>query len=100
VYELVKPGMFLFIDKSFYFKNISETSQNQHRKVHNTQGDIKIEFFIDTMHMFGTTSITVSFTGRKSCAALLQLKSYEEIEKKLILHCTPIALGVGFNKQW
>lgn len=100
VYGLVRPGMFLFLDKSFYFKNISETSQNQQRKVHNTQGDIKIEFYIDTVNMFGTTSITISFSGRKSCAALLQLKSYEEIDSKLILHCTAIALGVGFNKQW
>lgn len=101
VLELVKPGVFIFLDKSFYFKSINETSQNQHRKGYTAQGKIRIEFFIDTMDMFGTTSITISFSGRKSCAALLQLKSIEENnDKVLILHCTPIALGVGFNKQW
>jgi hypothetical protein len=100
VYEIVKPGMLLFLDKSFYFKNISKTSQNQHRKAHTTQGQIQIEFYLDTIDMFGTTSITISFSGHKSCAALLQLKSFEEVDNKLILHCTPIALGVGFNKQW
>lgn len=98
--ELVRPGTLLFLDKPFYFKKITETTQNQHRKVHTTQGKIRIEFFLDTIDMFGTTSITISFSGHKSSAALLQLKSFEEKDDNLILHCTPIALGVGFNKQW
>jgi hypothetical protein len=101
ILELVSPGNFIFLDRAFYFSCVKETRQNQHRRVHTFKRKISLEFFVDTKDMFGTTSMTISFSGHQICAALLQLKSIEENEGgKLILHCTPIALGVGFNKQW
>lgn len=99
--DLISPGDFIFLERAFYFKCIEETPKNQHRLVHTFKRKIHIEFYVDTIDMFGTTSMTVSFSGHQSCAALLQLKSIEESnDGKLTFLCTPIALGVGFNKQW
>src|SRR5256885_10341960 len=50
--------------------------------------------------MFGTTSMTVSFSGRKVAAAFVQVKSITDSRASLVLDCTPVALGVGFNKNW
>src|SRR6266850_2732151 len=98
--QLVREGDFIFLDCAFFFKRIDETPQNQHRLVYAFRGKVRIEFFVDTIDMFGTTSMTVSFSGRKVCAALVQLKSTENKKPGLVLHCTPIALGVGFSKNW
>jgi hypothetical protein len=99
--ELLKSGSFIFLERAFYFKTMSETKANQHRRVRAFKRKISMEFYVDTINMFGTTSMTVSFSGHQSCAAILQLKSIEEQDDGgLALHCTPIALGVGFNKDW
>ncbi len=96
--DLVHPGGFIFVEKAFYFKAINETEQNQYRRARTFRRKIAIEFFLDTRDMFGTTSMTVSFTGHKSCSALLHFKSFEESKDgRLNLHCSPIALGVGFR---
>jgi hypothetical protein len=101
IQELVGPGDFIFLDRGFYFRSVRETRQNQHRRVHTFQRKISVEFYVDTIDMFGTTSMTVSFSGHNHCAALLQLKSMGKNKKGwLVLHCTPIALGVGFGKNW
>lgn len=101
IVDLINPGNFIFLDRAFYFKNVEETQENQHRRVRTARRKISIEFYVDTIDMFGTTSMTVSFSGYKHCGALLQLKSFVQKSKgELVLHCTPIALGVGFNKQW
>lgn len=99
--ELVQPGSFLFVEKDFYFKTVSDTKENEQRRVHTTKGKVRIEFFVDTKNMFGSTSMTVSFCGHQSCGAFLQLKSLDESDEGLLtLRCTPIALGVAFNKIW
>ncbi len=101
ILELINPGDCIFLDRAFFFKNLEETKENQHRRVRTSRQNISVEFYVDTMDMFGTTSMTVSFSGHKNCAALLQLKSFEETEDgAFFLHCSPIALGVGFNKKW
>jgi len=89
----------IFIQGAFNFRSVSETPTNDHRRVHLAQRGISIEFFIDSRDMFGTTSMTVSFSGRQTCSAFLQVKSLDEAAG-LMLRCTPIALGVAFNKQW
>lgn len=99
VHGLVKPGDFIFLEHAFYFKTIVETTENQHRLVRTFKRKVNLEFYVDTINMFGTTSMTVSFAGHKNCAAIVQLKSIEDAEDgRLILHATPIALGVAFNE--
>jgi hypothetical protein len=98
VLELAKPGSFVFMQSAFNFKPVSETEENEHRRVHTTMKSVKIEFYVDTRDMYGTTSMTVSFCGRQTCAALLQVKSIKDVDGKLVLGCTPIALGVSFQR--
>jgi hypothetical protein len=97
--ELLRPGQFLFVEKAFYFKAVRETNDNQHRRCRTFARKIDVEFFVDTRNMFGTTSMTVSFAGHQTSAALLQLKSLEDSHGWLRLHCTPFSLGVGFSKD-
>lgn len=97
--EMAQPGTLLYLNKALYFKSVSTTKTNEHRRCRTFKRNIEMEFFVDTQDMFGVTSISVSFSGHKSCASLVQLKSIEETnDGKLVLHCTPIALGVGFNE--
>lgn len=101
VKQLVTPGSFIFLVRGFYFRTVDKTSENQHRLVRTFRRKISIEFYIDTRNMFGTTSMTVSFTGHMHCAAFLHVKSIEDTQDgNLILHCTPIGLGVAFNMRW
>jgi hypothetical protein len=97
---LVKPGSLIFVVRSFYFKAVSETASNEHRRVHASAKGLAVEFFVDTEDMFGTTSMTVSFAGRQICAALVQVKSMDSIPGgPITLRCTPIALGVCFQRS-
>lgn len=95
--SMVKPGTAIFVTKASYFKKVSETADNAHVKVKTFKKGIEVEYFIDTRDMFGTTSITVSFSGHKTCSALLLVKSVSDgDEGKITAHCTSIALGIGF----
>lgn len=95
---LVRPGMLVFLERAFYFKREAVTRSNEHRRCVYFKNGIRMEFFVDTVDMFGTTSMTVSFVGHQNAAALVQIKSITSAEDgELILHCTPIALGVGFQ---
>lgn len=96
---LVHPGQIIFTNRAFYFKTVDSSKDNEHRRCRTFKRKIEMEFYVDTRDMFGVTSIACSFSGHKSCAALVQVKSLEETDDgRLIMHCTPIALGVGFGK--
>jgi hypothetical protein len=98
--SLVRPGSFVFAVRAFYFKAVSETHSNEHRRVQASARPLAVEFFVDTEDMFGTTSMTVSFSGRQVCGALLHVKSVESSRGDLLtLRCTPIALGVSFQRN-
>ena len=97
VTNLVASGSFISFERSCYFKRISETWDNEHRRLRISSRAVAVECFIDTRNMFGTTSMTVSFSGHQTCAAFLQVKSLDISAKEVRLTCTPIALGVGFR---
>lgn len=95
---LLEPGSLLFMKRALYFKTVQSTAHNEHRKCRYFKSKIEVEFFMDTVDMFGTTSISTSFSGHQSAAALLQLKSMgSEKGGRWKLNCTPLALGVGFT---
>lgn len=99
--ELVQPGTLIFITRAFYFKTISSATESDHIRCKSAKDGLSLEFFIDTMNMFGTTSITVSFTGHQTCAALVLVKSVNSSsDGTVIISATPIALGVGFEKHF
>jgi hypothetical protein len=97
VLSLIQAGSMIFIRSNFYFKAISETPENEHRRCRTIKGKVEIECFVNTFDMFGTTSMTVSFTGHQTCSALLLVKSVDDSGSKIKLTSTPIALGVGFQ---
>jgi hypothetical protein len=98
--ELVQPGTLIFVTRSFYFKTVSSTTESDHVGCKSAKDGLSLEFFVDTINMFGTTSITVSFTGRQTCAALVLVKSIDSSsDGNVLISATPIALGVGFEKH-
>jgi len=96
VKQMISPGAFVFVNKAQYFKKIHEEQTNAEVSVRTFKNKLEIQYEVNTRNMFGTTSITSSFSGHRTCASLLQVKSIEDIDKRRILHCTPLALGVGF----
>ena len=89
-------GRAVFLNRGFYFKRVREEIDNAQVHIRTFKNKIEFEFEANTRDMFGTTSITSSFKGHNSVAALVLVKSREHMANKLVFHCTPIAMGVGF----
>jgi len=90
VRNLAEKNSIIFLNTAFYFRIHDNSIENHQRHVYTKKRKVKIEFYVDTKFMYSATSITVSFQGHKSCAALLIIKSIEELDDGLlILHCTP-----------
>ncbi len=96
VKQMISPGTYIFINKAQYFKKSHEDQMNTEIDVRTFKNKLEVQYQVNTRNMFGTTSITSSFSGHKTCASLLQVKSIEDLGEVRILHCTPFALGVGF----
>lgn len=97
--NLAETRNIIFLNTAFYFLKYKDTIENQQRHVYTKKRKVKIEFYVDTKFMRSDSAMEVSFSGHKSCAALLVIKSIEELEDGfLVLHCTPLALGISFNK--
>ncbi|MFT6605696.1 MAG: transcription elongation factor Elf1 [Halocynthiibacter sp.] len=97
--EMIRPGRLIFLNRAQYFKKIHEDVENAEVAVQTFKRKIKVKYQINTRNMYGTTSITCSFSGHQTCASVLQVKSIEDQGADRILHCTPIALGVGFHSK-
>lgn len=98
VKSLVNSGNIIYFNKGIFFRSTDETKENDHRRCQTFKNKVHIEFYVDTIDMFSSTSMTVSFQGHQTCAALLLVKSFSENEDgDLLLNCTPLALGTGFR---
>jgi hypothetical protein len=97
VRNCITAGDSVFFVRGQYFRKETETAENAHVHVLARKGDLRVEYFIDTRDMFGTTSMTVSFSGHETAASLLLVKSIKYEANVCTLHCTPIALGIGFH---
>lgn len=93
--SLLSPGMFVFINRGHYFRQFAVLGGNLVRKAYVKRRKVSFEYLIETKDMFGTSSMTVSFKGHQTAAALAMVKSVEH-GAEIVVHCTPIALGVGF----
>lgn len=56
---------------------------------------IRIEGLIYTYYMFGSSSITNSFTGHSSTTGLYLIKNINRYSNEIILNVTPVVLGSG-----
>jgi hypothetical protein len=98
VRDILNHGDFIFLIKDNYFKETRNDGDSIHIRGLARKNNIVIEYFVDTIDMFGTTSITVSFQGHNTCSALLQIKSIDTtLPDQMTIRCTPIALGVCFR---
>lgn len=96
--SLLSDGCFVYIRRGMYFKPTTTTRYNEQRRCTAFKNGVHFEFYIDTIDMFGTTSMDISFHGHQTCSALLLVKSiFENDDGKLQVNCTPIALGIGFK---
>lgn len=93
----VRPGSFIFANRAYYFRRLYEDPEGAQVASYTFKKGIRIEFEMNTRNMYGTTSITCSFSGHQSCAAFLQVKSISDTGGILTLRCSPIAAGVGFH---
>lgn len=74
VKQMVKPGTAIFFVRGQYFKHENTSPENVQVHVLARKGGLHVEYYVDTMNMFGTTSMSVSFSGHKTAASLLIVK--------------------------
>lgn len=93
---LVFPGTLCFILRAFYFKRLQKIDNVEERRVYRKKGKIKIELMASTRHMFGSSALHDSFSGRRTIAALFFVKSIDKEEDVLVIRGTPLAMGAEF----
>jgi hypothetical protein len=98
VESLIDSGTLIFTRAPFAFKNETVGPENIQRRVRTSQNSVTLEFFVDTINMFGDTSIYVSFVGRKTASALVIVKDISVNKSgEVIISASPLAMGVGFQ---
>lgn len=93
--QFISPGQFVYMNRGCYFKEIAVTNDNCVRKVHTFKNKISFEWIVETRDMFGTSSISVSFVGHRSCAVLVFVKSVDYSDGIKVV-CSPVAMGTGY----
>lgn len=93
--QFISPGKFVYLNRGCYFKEIESSDVNCVRRAYTFKGGISFEWIVETRDMFGTSSVSVSFSGHKSCAALLFVKSVDYSEGVRV-DCSPVAMGTGY----
>ncbi len=93
---MINHGDIIFCLKGFYFKTTNIYEKEEDRLVYSHSKGIELRFSINTRHMYGNSSLYNTFTGHRFVACLLLVKNIGSENKKLVLDCTPIALGAGF----
>ena len=98
--SLVDPGTLIFTRAPFAFKNERVNPESEHRRVRTSRNGVTLEFFADTINMFGDTSIYQSFTGRKTASALVIVKDISQDAGDVVISASPLAMGVGFQASF
>ena len=93
----VKSGQFVFARRATYFRRTMLNNETAQISARTFAKRISIEYGMNTEDMFGTTSITCSFSGHKTCSAFLLVKSINSTDGWLKISCTPVAVGVCFR---
>lgn len=93
--QFISPGQFVYMNRGCYFRGIEASDDNCIRGVRTFKNSISFEWIVETYDMFGTSSISVSFSGHKSCAAIVFVKSVDYSDGVKI-DCSPIAMGTGY----
>jgi hypothetical protein len=96
VKNFIRPGAFIFVNRGHYFREMSSKRDNEVRLAYTQRRAVKYRYIIETKDMFGNSAIAVTFTGHKRAAAIAIVKSIDASDG-LVVECTPVALGIGFQ---
>jgi hypothetical protein len=96
IISLVKPGSYIFAIRGYYFKTGEIINNEEDRIVYARSKNIELRWYANTRHMYGSSALYTSFSGHRFAASFLIVKSISKEENVLVLHCTPLAMGVGF----
>lgn len=96
IIDLVSPGNLIFCMKGMYFKSANIVDGEEDRYVYSCSKGVEVRFYANTRHMYGNSALYNSFSGHKFVATLLLVKNIGSENGKLVIDCTPLALGYGF----
>ncbi|MBN3526424.1 HNH endonuclease [Paenibacillus apiarius] len=97
--SIIKPGDFVLLQGVFYFKSkTKKVKGNQQIKLcYRKANGIKVEFEIDVFYCNSDSSRS-HLSGRNVKTAYCLVRSIKNERDFLILSCTALALGTGFNR--
>ncbi|WP_339259763.1 HNH endonuclease signature motif containing protein [Paenibacillus sp. FSL R5-0713] len=95
---LITPGVFFVVQGAFYFKNISGKygGIGQQTKGYRRANGIRIEFEFDSWYCNSSSSKS-HLSGRSVITAYCISRSVIKSENELIVFCTVLAIGNGFE---
>lgn len=101
--NLAATNAIVFMNRGLYFSPSSKTESRDERIAHYARRSVRIQFQIDAWNVYGSSALTLHFTGHHRVASLLLLRSAEvNIINELsilLVNATPIALGTGFPAE-
>lgn len=98
---LITPGMFFVIQGAFYFKNVSGRDEGvgQQKLGYRRANGIRIEFEFDSWYC--NSSSSESHLSRRSVVtAYCVSRSVTRSRNELIISCTVLAIGNGFENYY
>ncbi|MCR9068638.1 MAG: hypothetical protein NXH79_07305 [Rhodobacteraceae bacterium] len=95
--HFLRPGNLVSVQRGFYFRQTENEYGPREVSIRTFKNRCEFRFTASTQNMYGTTSISCSFSGHKTVTALAFVKSLEDKDGKLLVHCSPLAMGIGFR---
>jgi hypothetical protein len=96
IQDIIRPGSYCFCMRGFYFKPIEQANKEEVREVYARANGIEVRCIANTRHMFGSSALYDAFTGHRFAAVFMLVRHISREGRKLKIHATPIAMGMGF----
>ncbi len=96
--SVLNPGALCFCIRGFRFKRIGRRENKEENRLAYAQSKgIRIEFLVNTRHMYGDSSLYLHFTGNSVVAVLMIVRNIVTENGLLLIQATPLAMGTGFS---
>jgi hypothetical protein len=93
--SLIIPNSYIYFSNGMYFNTVNKNDECETRKIHMQAKGIRVEGYVYTNYMFGSSSHYKTFRGHSTVTGFYLAKHIETDSKYLRIHVTPIALGTG-----
>lgn len=99
IVSILKPGDFIFLQGAFYFKSLTKNTkgQKQNKLGYRKAKGIRLEFEIDAFYC-NSDSSRFHLSGRNVKTAYCIIRSISFEMGQLIIKCSALAIGTGFNR--